>query len=99
MIDNAIKYGHLADVSLALADKAVTFRVDDHGPGVPLEARNLVMEPFLRLESSRSRAFGGAGLGLAIARNLAQAHGGDIAIAARPGGGARVSLCLPMFRA
>jgi signal transduction histidine kinase len=99
LIDNAIKYGGRAEVSLALADEAVTLCVEDRGPGVPPEARKLVMEPFLRLESSRSREFGGAGLGLAIARNLAQAHGGDIAIDDRPGGGARVSLCLPLFSA
>ena len=99
LIDNAIKYGGCAEVSVILAKDAVTLRVEDRGPGVPLAARELVMEPFLRLESSRSRAFGGAGLGLAIARNLAQAHGGDISIDARPGGGARVSLQLPLFNA
>ncbi|HUO53602.1 MAG TPA: ATP-binding protein [Rhodoblastus sp.] len=51
--------------------------------------------PVARLETSRSR--GGAGLGLAIARNLARAHGGDIFIGERPGGGARIVFELPIF--
>ena len=58
-----------------------------------------MMEPFSRLETSRSRDTGGAGLGLAIARGLAEAHGGALGIAQAPSGGARVTLRLPLFEA
>jgi signal transduction histidine kinase len=59
----------------------------------------MVLEPFVRLEGSRSRSTGGAGLGLAIARNAAEAHGGRLALETAPGGGTRVAVRLPLFRA
>ncbi|WP_051955786.1 sensor histidine kinase [Beijerinckia mobilis] len=97
LVDNALKYGACADLSLKAYNGLVRLVVEDRGPGIAPEAREAVMEPFTRLEPSRSRQGGGAGLGLAIARNLARAQGGDIEIADRPGGGARVSLILPVF--
>jgi signal transduction histidine kinase len=59
----------------------------------------MVLEPFVRLEGSRSRATGGAGLGLAIARNAAESHGGRLALETAPSGGTRVVVTLPLFRA
>jgi signal transduction histidine kinase len=73
--------------------------VDDDGPGIPAEARQAMFEPFNRLETSRNRATGGAGLGLAVVRALVEAHGGTIDIAAAPGRGARVNITLPRFDA
>ena len=58
----------------------------------------MVFEPFVRLEASRNRRTGGAGLGLAIARNAAEAHGGSISLDASPSGGARAIIALPLFR-
>jgi signal transduction histidine kinase len=58
-----------------------------------------MLEPFNRLEESRNRATGGAGLGLAIVRSLVEAHGGTVEIAAAAGGSARVTIALPVFEA
>jgi len=77
----------------------VVLLVDDQGPGIPPEQREAVLEPFVRLESSRSRRTGGAGLGLAIVRNLVEAHQGQVTIDDAPGGGARFTVRLPAFRA
>jgi signal transduction histidine kinase len=61
--------------------------------------RDLVREPFIRLEQSRARATGGSGLGLAIVGNLVSRHGGRFPISYAPGGGARMIVDLPQFRA
>jgi signal transduction histidine kinase len=71
--------------------------VDDHGPGIPPDQREAILEPFVRLEDSRNRHTGGAGLGLAVARSLLEAHGGTISIADATSGGARVTVRLPLF--
>ncbi|MCG2631737.1 ATP-binding protein [Bradyrhizobium sp. WYCCWR 13023] len=98
IIDNALAYGHAAEVRAALKDGAVVVSIDDAGPGIPANQRQAVLEPFHRLEKSRNRATGGAGLGLAVARSLVEAHGGTIDIAAAPNGGTRVTVALPMFQ-
>ncbi len=69
--------------------------IEDEGPGVPEDDRERVFEPFVRLEGSRSQETGGIGLGLAIARSIVRAHGGDIRLANRPTGGLVVSVLLP----
>jgi signal transduction histidine kinase len=73
----------------------VTLHVDDDGPGIPEAEMERVFLPFQRLEPSRNRETGGMGLGLAIARNIVRAHGGDIRLANRRGGGLRATLTLP----
>lgn len=98
VVGNALKYGRRATVSLHAESAFVTLVVDDEGPGIPAPQRALVLEPFTRLEASRSRSTGGAGLGLAVALSLARAHGGDIRIEDAPQGGARVLVSLPRFR-
>ena len=69
--------------------------VADRGPGVPSDARERIFQPFARLDAGARRSRGGAGLGLAIARRLAVAHGGDIVVSAGPTGGARFGVTLP----
>lgn len=96
LIDNALRYGTHAAVAVEHAPSAVTVLVDDDGPGIPALERAAVFEPFYRIEGSRSRATGGAGLGLAIARAIAEAHGGKIGAEAAPSGGARIRVLLPM---
>ena len=98
VIDNAIKYGRLAHVRTQLAGNVIRITVDDEGPGIPADQRQAILEPFNRLEASRNRATGGAGLGLAVVRSLVEAHGGTIEIAEVPSGGTRVSVELPVFR-
>lgn len=96
LIDNALKYGREADVSVAARAAAVEITVDDRGPGVPASERQRIFKPFLRLDPSRNRERGGAGLGLAIAGHLVERHGGAVAVEDRPGGGARFRVSLPL---
>jgi signal transduction histidine kinase len=98
VIDNAIKYGRVAHVRIVLRGRNVVTSVDDEGPGIPADRRDAMLEPFNRLEASRNRATGGAGLGLAVVRNLVEAHGGTIEIGETARGGARVVVELPLFQ-
>jgi signal transduction histidine kinase len=95
LIDNAIAHGGGAAVAVAGGAEAIEIRVEDDGPGIPADRLAEVLEPFRRLDSSRNRDSGGAGLGLAIAQAVAQAHGGRLDLANRPEGGLRASLILP----
>ncbi len=96
LIDNALKYGKEAVVTVSHGGAEALMLVDDRGPGIPVAERERIFEPFLRLEASRNRDRGGAGLGLAIARHLVLSLGGTIAVEDRPGGGARFCVRLPM---
>jgi signal transduction histidine kinase len=88
LIDNAIKYGGSAEVSAWRDEHGVLcMSVSDHGPGIPEEELEQVLQPFYRLEASRNRDTGGAGLGLAIATQLTRAIGGTLTLANRQGGG------------
>ncbi len=98
LVENAIKYGRAAHVSLRTEKQTALLIVDDEGKGIPADLREILLEPFVRLEPSRSRRTGGAGLGLAIVRSLVDAHGGSVAIDVSPTGGARFVVRLPMFR-
>ncbi len=95
LIENATFYGGRASARLESADDGVRFVIDDEGPGIPDADLERVFEPFMRLEGSRSRATGGAGLGLAIARTIARGHGGDVRLENRAEGGLRAILMLP----
>lgn len=94
LISNAIKFG--GGVSALLEDgAAVVISIRDQGPGIPVEYLAHVFEPFYRVESSRNRDTGGTGLGLCIARDIAQAHGGALTLANLPQGGLQATLTLP----
>ncbi len=97
LVDNAVTYGKAAHLTIDADTEFVTLIVDDEGPGIPADQREAILEPFVRLEDSRNRRTGGAGLGLAVARSLVEAHGGTISIADAPGGGARVTVRLLLF--
>jgi signal transduction histidine kinase len=96
LIENALRYGGRATISYALSDAAINIYVDDNGPGIPAEALDYVFEPYYRVESSRNRDSGGKGLGLAIARDIARAHGGDVSLHNRNEGGVRATVTLPL---
>ena len=96
LIDNAIKYGGCARVTLDCGDDRVAVTVDDDGPGIPEEEHEKVFAPFYRLEGSRNRDTGGVGLGLAVARNTAREHGGDVTLGSSGSGGLRARLELPV---
>jgi signal transduction histidine kinase len=95
LIDNGVAYGGGAAVAVAERAGEIEIGVEDDGPGIPADRLAEVLEPFRRLDSSRNRDSGGAGLGLAIAQAVAQAHGGRLDLANRPEGGLRASLILP----
>jgi signal transduction histidine kinase len=82
-------------VTVGAADGAVAVRVDDDGPGIPVAQRSVVVRRFVRLDEGRSRDEGGAGLGLAVAHDVAAGHGGKLEITESPLGGARVSIVVP----
>jgi two-component system osmolarity sensor histidine kinase EnvZ len=95
LLDNALRYGTSAEVSIECSGTGIAVLVDDDGPGIPPLERQAVFEPFYRIEPSRSRQTGGPGLGLAIARAIAGAHNGGIEIEQSPQGGARFRVTLP----
>ena len=95
LVENAIKYGQKATVSMEEAPKELRITVRDEGPGIPEDKLKLVTEPFYRLETSRCRDTGGSGLGLAIAKAIAEIHGGTLTLANCPEGGLQATLSLP----
>ncbi|MEQ9448560.1 MAG: ATP-binding protein, partial [Rhodospirillaceae bacterium] len=96
IVDNAVKYGDRARVTLEPHADEVRIYIDDDGPGISDADRERVFEPFTRLESSRSRETGGTGLGLTIARNAFRSMGGDMDLENRPEGGLRANISLPV---
>ena len=96
LVDNALRYGERARITIEDDDAALRITVRDDGPGIPEQDLERVFEPFFRLEQSRNRDSGGTGLGLAIARNIARWHGGDIHLRnATSGRGLIAELVLP----
>jgi signal transduction histidine kinase len=95
LVENAVTYGRRARVTLTEAQNALCITIDDDGPGITVPDMERVFEPFVRLETSRSRETGGVGLGMAIARSIVRWHGGDITLENRPEGGLRVLVHLP----
>jgi len=95
LIDNAAAHGDRVQVAVSSTDQFITVSVDDNGPGIPEELYEEAFRPFSRLDETRSRNQKGVGLGLAIARDVARSHGGDILLSGSPLGGLRASLRLP----
>jgi signal transduction histidine kinase len=90
LLDNAVRYArHRVLVTAAAGPDGVVVQIADDGPGIPAEERERVFGRFVRLDASREQASGSAGLGLAIAREIATAHGATIVLTEAPGGGTR----------
>ncbi len=96
LIDNALKHGTCATVSLDLEARFAEIHVDDDGPGIPAAMREEAFRPFRRLDEGRNLQSGGVGLGLSIARDIARAHGGDLTLSDSPQGGLRATIRLPL---
>ena len=97
LIENAVKYssvGGEVEVSAAADDGALVVAVSDHGPGIPREHQKLIFEKFGRAGVA-GKAKPGTGLGLFIARSIAEAHGGTVDVRSVPGEGATFTLELP----
>jgi signal transduction histidine kinase len=95
VIENALKYGERARVRVIREPAWAVVEVDDDGPGIPTQEMERMFEAFTRLEQSRSRDTGGAGLGLALARAIVDAHGGTLTLANRDCG-LRATMRLPL---
>ena len=99
LVENAVRYapaGTLVEIAARVADGGLRLEVTDEGPGIAAEDRETVFAPFQRLRRGDRAPVKGAGLGLAIARRLVEAHGGRIWVEAGPGTGARFVITLPL---
>ncbi|NEU14327.1 HAMP domain-containing protein [Methylobacterium sp. BTF04] len=96
LVDNAVRYGTRARLSLVVEADELALIVEDDGPGIPSDQIAQAFEPFTRLEASRNRNTGGTGLGLTIARRIVEAERGGITLSNRQDGGLRVQVSLPL---
>jgi two-component system osmolarity sensor histidine kinase EnvZ len=96
LADNALKHGSHVAVTLSRDERAVEIVVEDDGPGIPENRYEEAFRPFTRLDEGRNLQTGGSGLGLAIARDIARAHGGDIALGRSSMGGLKATVRLPV---
>lgn len=96
LINNASRYGKAVWVTAFNDNHCLNISIEDDGPGIPEEKREDVFKPFFRLDASRNMATGGVGLGLTIARDIIQSHGGDIVLStSEEHGGLKACLILP----
>ena len=96
LVSNALEYGATVEVAIQDADDdGLWIEISDDGPGIPIDQRQQVFEPFFRLEESRNRDTGGIGLGMAIARTAIRAHGGEIYLEDASQGGLLARIYLP----
>lgn len=96
LIENAIKYGKEAEIVLKKRDGDLQIKISDQGPGIPEQEMEKVFAPFYRADASRSFEVSGSGLGLAVARDIIRAHGGEIALYNREPQGLVVVVDLPL---
>lgn len=98
LVNNALRYSnHTLRIRLQHNGSQASLSVEDDGPGIALDEREKVFEPFVRLDPSRDRATGGCGLGLAIVRSIAQAMGGQVSCEASDLGGAKFCFSWPVY--
>ncbi|MDP2768513.1 MAG: ATP-binding protein [Giesbergeria sp.] len=95
LVGNAVRYGGLAEVTLHDGEDQLRIAVRDRGPGLPEPELERVTTPFYRVETSRNRESGGAGLGLTIAQDIVRRHGGQLLLSNAPGGGLLAEILLP----
>ena len=95
LVANAQRHGDKIVLQASREQRFITINVDDDGPGIAPEHREDVFRPFYRLDDARNQDEGGAGLGLAIARDIARSHGGDVSLGTSAMGGLRASVRLP----
>lgn len=96
LVANAQRFGDRIAIAALREERYLTVTVDDDGPGIPADKREIVFRPFYRLDEARNQDEAGSGLGLAIARDIARSHGGDIILADSPLGGLRATVRIPV---
>jgi histidine kinase len=98
LLSNAVKHapsGSQVEVSTAKEGRMVAVAIRDHGPGIPAHKVDFIFEPFTQLDGSDTRRIAGTGLGLTIARALAERQGGSIRVSSREGEGSTFTLTVP----
>lgn len=95
LVANGLRHGDKLSINVSQGDNWITVSIDDDGPGIPLEMREDVFKPFMRLDDARNQDEGGTGLGLSIARDIARNHGGDINMHESDMGGLQAVVRLP----
>lgn len=95
LVSNAARFSTRIAIQAINDGRTLEIRIDDDGPGIPLEKREEVFRPFLRLDQARNQDHGGTGLGLAITRDIARSHGGDVTLESSPLGGLRAVVRVP----
>jgi two-component system osmolarity sensor histidine kinase EnvZ len=96
LVANAQRHADKIVLQASREQRFVSIHVDDDGPGIAPEHREDVFRPFYRLDEARNQDEGGAGLGLAIARDIARSHGGDVSLGTSAMGGLRASVRIPV---
>jgi len=96
LVSNAARFGDQVIIRGAVEGQWVRIEVDDNGPGIPAAERANVFKPFYRLDHARNQDEGNTGLGLAIARDIAKSHGGDITLGESSMGGLRAIISVPL---
>jgi len=96
LVNNACNHGTEVEIVAHKEKSHITISIADNGPGIPPENLELVFRPFFRLDDARSAEQGGTGLGLAVARDIARGHGGDIKLSKSTQGGLRADIILPI---
>jgi two-component system osmolarity sensor histidine kinase EnvZ len=96
LVSNATRFGETVIIRAATERRWLRIEVDDDGPGIPPEERDAVFQPFYRLDVARNQNKGNSGLGLAIARDIARSHGGDITLGESSMGGLRAIISVPL---
>jgi two-component system osmolarity sensor histidine kinase EnvZ len=91
-----VAHGDKIHVAAQVDGESVLVAVDDDGPGIPDDLHEDAFRPFSRLDETRTKNAKGVGLGLAIARDVARSHGGDVILSKSPLGGLRATLRLPL---
>jgi two-component system, OmpR family, osmolarity sensor histidine kinase EnvZ len=96
LVSNAARYGDDIQITAVHDERYLTVHIDDDGPGIPIENREDVFRPFLRLDEARNQDHGSSGLGLAISRDIVRSHGGEITLSDSALGGLRATVKLPV---
>ncbi len=96
LVTNAVKFGKRTVIGGAMSRRNLVITVDDNGPGVPIHARDAVFRPFYRLDTARNQNVKSTGLGLAIARDIIRAHGGEIHLGESRLGGLKATIRIPL---
>lgn len=96
LVNNAVRFSDHVAVSAGKQDGSLVIEVEDDGPGIPESEREQVFRPFYRLDHARNQDSGSTGLGLAIARDIARIHGGDITLSQSRLGGLKAILTVPV---